>query len=566
VLQKKKKASAGSKKRKNAKTYSSARNKSRTYSSSKAGRNTRSTASNAKNRPAGRQNKTSAASAAKSPAVKKQAAAKQTVSAGKKRPVSIKKIIAVVVILAAAAALGIAAYFYLNKAFFYRDHFFEGTVINGTDCSLMTAEEAEQTIQNTLNEYSYTFTDHEGRSSTVTAPELSVTYTDTGEVEQLLGAQKYLSWAFRKDENASYNVTSGYTYSKEALDSWISSLPCLNDGVAPTDAYVREKEDSYLEIVPETYGDLINADTLRGSIVSAVDEGRPSSDLSGLDCFIRPAVFADDPELVSYVEETNAETEHRKIAEGIIEDITDVELLFSSYKDKVYLNQDILKGMLEEDEEGWPVISRSKVMEWVENWACDRGFDNEPNLFVTHGGKLMNVENGPYRGWLLDIQATAERTWDAVLNKEHGVLFPVTVDDEGNPQSGSSYVEINILKQTMWYYRNGEQIVETPVVTGDCTKDMDTPTDGVWAIYMKMTDYTMRGPVLYDGTYEYITHVDYWMPFNGQIGIHDMQSRDAFGGDIYKGNGSHGCVNTPFENAETIFMNADIGTPVVVHS
>ncbi len=55
------------------------------------------------------------------------------------------------------------------------------------------------------------------------------------------------------------------------------------------------------------------------------------------------------------------------------------------------------------------------------------------------------------------------------------------------------------------------------------------------------------------------------MPFNGDVGIHDMQTRAYFGGTIYLTNGSHGCVNTPYEQAQTIFNTVSVGTPVIVY-
>ena len=48
------------------------------------------------------------------------------------------------------------------------------------------------------------------------------------------------------------------------------------------------------------------------------------------------------------------------------------------------------------------------------------------------------------------------------------------------------------------------------------------------------------------------------MPFNGNIGIHDASWRYSFGGKIYKGNGTHGCVNSPSYLAKTIFENIDV--------
>ena len=40
--------------------------------------------------------------------------------------------------------------------------------------------------------------------------------------------------------------------------------------------------------------------------------------------------------------------------------------------------------------------------------------------------------------------------------------------------------------------------------------------------------------------------------------------RSVFGGELYKTNGSHGCVNTPTEAMEMIWNNFDIDTPVLV--
>ncbi|MBQ3858807.1 MAG: L,D-transpeptidase [Prevotella sp.] len=48
-------------------------------------------------------------------------------------------------------------------------------------------------------------------------------------------------------------------------------------------------------------------------------------------------------------------------------------------------------------------------------------------------------------------------------------------------------------------------------------------------------------------------------------GIHDSVWRSAYGGNIYKTNGSHGCVNTPLGAMRKIFKKAHVGTPVIVY-
>ena len=120
-------------------------------------------------------------------------------------------------------------------------------------------------------------------------------------------------------------------------------------------------------------------------------------------------------------------------------------------------------------------------------------------------------------------------------------------------------MEISIQDQEMWCYKDGVVVVDTPVVTGNVSKGYDTPAGSVWAIDAKKHDAVLKG----EG---YTQPVTYWMPFNGNVGIHDADTwRSQYGGEIYKTSGSHGCVNTPTANAEKIFNTVEIGTPVIVY-
>ena len=55
------------------------------------------------------------------------------------------------------------------------------------------------------------------------------------------------------------------------------------------------------------------------------------------------------------------------------------------------------------------------------------------------------------------------------------------------------------------------------------------------------------------------------MGIYGGCGIHDASWRSSYGGNIYKGNGSHGCVNTPYSKVQKIYNNTGYGTPVIVY-
>ena len=118
-------------------------------------------------------------------------------------------------------------------------------------------------------------------------------------------------------------------------------------------------------------------------------------------------------------------------------------------------------------------------------------------------------------------------------------------------------VEISLDNQYLWFYANGELLTESPVVTG-CIADRSNTRAGAFTMYYMVADTVLRGPTWED-------HVDYWIPFDGEIGLHDSFWRDEYGGDIYLTAGSHGCVNTPLDAMRIIFENSHMGTPVIVY-
>ena len=101
-------------------------------------------------------------------------------------------------------------------------------------------------------------------------------------------------------------------------------------------------------------------------------------------------------------------------------------------------------------------------------------------------------------------------------------------------------------------------MTESDFVSGNVAKGHTTP-GGAFMLTYKTMNAVLRGP-------DYETPVTYWMPFNGDIGMHDLTSRKAFGGDIYKTRGSHGCINLPYAAAKKIYETIDKGYCVLVYN
>lgn len=125
---------------------------------------------------------------------------------------------------------------------------------------------------------------------------------------------------------------------------------------------------------------------------------------------------------------------------------------------------------------------------------------------------------------------------------------------------GNTYIEISLKQQHMWYYLNGELYCHTDVVTGNNDGYHNTPK-GSFKIWQHQSPATLVGP-------GYASPVTYWMAFTySGVGIHDSSWRSSkeYGGNTYKGNGSHGCVNTPYSAVKKIYQKAGIGTNVIVY-
>ena len=102
-------------------------------------------------------------------------------------------------------------------------------------------------------------------------------------------------------------------------------------------------------------------------------------------------------------------------------------------------------------------------------------------------------------------------------------------------------------------------------VLADKQEDVVIPA-GIYQVYNKETSRYLRGPQRADGSYEWNAYVDYWMPFNGAIGMHDAYwQAGRFGGTYYMTGGSRGCINMPADKAEELYGWIAVGTPVITY-
>lgn len=177
----------------------------------------------------------------------------------------------------------------------------------------------------------------------------------------------------------------------------------------------------------------------------------------------------------------------------------------------------------------------------------------------TSYGTTVTVPAGPY-GWRMNETKEAAAILEIVKEGAQRTREPEwlqTAGSHGEYDYGDTYVEVNLTAQHLFFYKDGKLIVETDFVSGNASKGWSTPA-GAYPLTYKQRNATLRGE-------NYETPVSYWMPFNGNIGLHDADWRSSFGGILYKTGGSHGCINLPPKAAQLIYENISAGDPVLCY-
>ncbi len=447
--------------------------------------------------------------------------------------------------LGAAAAAGIL---YVIGAVHYSSHFYAGTTVMGMDCSGMTAEEVRELIEEEVGSYKLTITERGGDESLIFASQVDLTYVENDTLEAALQGQRAAFWLMRLGTGKQTQIAVQTEYSADKLQEVLEDLPFMDEAamVKPRNAHLIYT-DHRIGIEPEVLGTTLDPEAVEAVITHALDNGTAEVDLEAEACYLQPTVLADDEQL-------NQEMEAKNEILGAC-----ITLNFGDRTEVV--NEILIESWLTREEDGSYSLGDEPVWNYIAELAAKYDTYGGERTFVSTIGTTEYLSGGDY-GWQLDQDETAQTLLNAVRDKAVRTLDPVythTAMDRSSNDIGNTYVEICIKRQQMWFYKNGELLVDTAVVTGNPSKQNDTPAGGVWALDGKYLNFTLVGQ-------DYRTPVSYWMPFNGGVGIHDLQSRAYFGGTIYLTNGSHGCVNTPLAAVATIYDNIEVGTPVIVYT
>ena len=442
-----------------------------------------------------------------------------------------------------AGVLGI----YIAVAIYFGFHFYEDTEIYGIDCSQKTADTVKTEVAKRLGDYRLEIKERGGESEYLTAEQIKLAFVDDSSINGMLKAQKSFLWPVMILLKRSNAAAVAFSYDRDAAMQAFSELDCMNPlyVTAPEDAYVKTTDTGF-EVAPEVMGTTLDTEKAGQALADALDAGQSMLSLEDAGCYVNPKRYSDDAELLEEAKKKSV--------------LAKAYITYDFGDRKEVVNAPLIADWIVTRADGEYVIDEVAVTDYVESLAAKYDTFGLTREFYTSLGTTVTLNGGDY-GWCMDQDATVVALLNALADGYQGMMEPeylYTAKSRDTNDIGDTYVEICISQQRMWCYQYGTCIVDTPVVTGNPNKGNATPSGGVWAI-----DAMKQNAILVGEGYQ--SPVDFWMPFNGDVGIHDMQTRAYFGGTIYLTNGSHGCVNTPYEQAQTIFNTVSVGTPVIVY-
>ena len=429
--------------------------------------------------------------------------------------------------------------------------FVVGTIINGVPVSGMTTADAEAYIEGYFNGgYTLEIEDTEGVREAITDTSIGYTVDVTGDLEAILKEENDGGRVSGPGVEHRYTVDAELKYDEAALRALLENMAFVKNASPTSDAYITPYEEGKaFSIVPEVQGTEIDMDKLMAAVKDALNSQTRLLKVENLDCYKTIQVTADNADLNQMCANLNR-----------YKDIN-ITYVFGD-------QQEILPGLEAVkwiDGVSGPTVqvNQQKVAEYVKYLADKYDTYGKPHTFTSTSGRQVSV-NGDY-GWQINQAEEAVALTRMVQNGTNQTREPAysrTAASRTGNDFGTTYVEVDMGLQHIYMYENGTLIAEAPIVTGNVAKGWTTP-EGLYTLYYKERDRVLRGPKRADGTYSYESPVSYWMPFNGGIGLHDASWRGKFGGEIYKNNGSHGCINIPPKTAAVIYEHVYKGIPIL---
>lgn len=436
---------------------------------------------------------------------------------------------------------------YFAAGIYYRKSFGPGVFINSVYCTGRSVEEVNEELKSLYGIESFSVQDAFGHAYEIPLAEVGFDIDYYSQLKDVQNSQQLFSWIFDASRSHHKVISPSISLDAELLKKSLAECGIFADNAKENTVEIR-LEQGY--VLYDGMQDVLDEDMVFAAVHKALTQGIMTVDVS---CCYSDLPYTEEMlQTIALYEKVEAFT-----ACGITYDMGDGFIALSPdiTSSFIALNED---GSFMLDEEENLMLNEEGIEEFIDTLCAEYDTYGSTRTFLSTRGDVITIEGGTY-GNVIDREAEIAYLRQAFFDGVCEVHIP-SYDREaytrGKNDIGNTYLEVDMTMQKLYYYKNGELLFETDIVTGNTGRRMGTP-EGVNFIYSMQRNRILRGP-------GYESPVKYWVPVKGSIGIHDASWRKEFGGEIYKTNGSHGCINVPKDVMGELYDMLETGIPVVM--
>ena len=424
---------------------------------------------------------------------------------------------------------------YLGGRYYFQNHFLPNTIVDGTDLGFHSLARAEDIMTRRLEASTLELIETD-ENEYLKGKDAGLHYVSFDKVEEILKKQDSPNWFLLLGGRTDYGSIQT-AVDPETLSTALDRLHCMNPAVPkkPENAEIYYDTDKHKYMIQsETFGNIVNNETFLHGVTDAFVNRSPSFNLQDQTYFIQADIRKDNKKLVAARKKMNT------WLKGIVK-----------YEDgdlKLKLSRDEISSFIKWTDKYKVKIKKKDVEAFVEE-----------KVAKTFNSLEGDIPEG-LTAWKVDVKEETDALIKDIKGGTKVTRTPVYANrglEEDEYNLGSTYIDVSIPRQEMWYVENRKVVFTSDIVTGNLSTGHGTTT-GIYHIAYKQRDHMMV---------KYHSFVHYWMPYNTAVGIgfHDASWRSSFGGEIYRYDGSHGCINMPPPKAEELFQMISAGTTVYVH-
>ena len=477
----------------------------------------------------------------------------------KKSTISKKTLKIILGICIAAAILAVAGLFGYT---YMADHNTLGRKISvwGVEVSRLDAKQAEEKIAAEFENRPVSFQENDKEVYSMTLKDLGYSLNEEDLLNKLTDLQKQREEnrkIFPKEENVNLEcqIEEDEEQEKQALD--LSNFG-TEERKSSTDASIQYNEEKKeFILVKQVQGTEIDPDKLETTVDTNLNAAFDTALLGDTitiplnkHVYISPAVTATE-DMENKVTSLNSQLKKYRS--------TTVTYTFGS--ETVVLDADTISSWLKAEGETL-TLDEDAIKTYISDLANKYNTIYVPRTFHISTGTDVTIEgneygyridqDGEYAQLVEDLKSGTAVTRDPVYSK-------TGYQRNGTDDLAGSYIEVSLDAQHLWLYKDGNLVTETDIVSGKPVKGRETYR-GAWPIAYKASPFNLTS-----AEYGYDVKVNYWMPFVYGQGLHDASWQSSFGGNRYKTNGSHGCINLPKDQAALIYETIDAGYPIIIY-